>query len=292
MMNNKQKEQKQKGTKTMMNNKRIAKEIMLIARRISAYDDAKAALDFTAITEARKKFEDQYKSIYDQIKTFDSVVKDIKEKQKALEKELKTNFKVFDKETGVSELIKSAAESLAESMKIGKNMQSVISVLDGIQQGAVSAEKSIQPSYKAAFEILVSMLNGTEYEKYVVAVEGSLKKNIVKIETTNKLFDATAKSFDADFEAIYNERKKEWDERHPEKPLPELDKIKASTNTVRVAGIMSWFGDFTGWVAKKYKAVVNACSDLIKNLFSMQKDAERANSKLEELLKAAKKVKA
>lgn len=273
-----------------MENKIIARKIMLIAKSLISYDKAQIAQDVAAVKKAKDDFEKKHKSIYIQLEALQGEIDKIEERKKTLEKELKANFNIFDKEIGIKALSKQAASALAEGMKLGENMEEVIAALNSIQEGIASAEISQKPSYKAAWEVLISMLNGTEYDIYVKALDGLFKKNIAEIKTANKLFDSTANSFNGDFEKVYNERKKEWDARHPEKPMPELSKLSSSCNQIRVAGIMSWFGDFTGWITKKYHKIVDVCSSAIKNLFGLQKDTEKLNNKFEALLKAAKKV--
>ena len=188
---------------------------------------------------------------------------------------------------------KSGTDRCGEAIqKLGEDVTELVDYMNAIEQDMLRASKSENNSYKSAWEILVSCLTGTEFAKLANELSGMFKKNITEFKDAYGVFKVTAdKQFDAEFEKMYEERKKEWDARHPESPLPELKKLMASrTASVRIAGILDYFRDFGTWVSKAFKGLAGKFESWINGLRGLFDKTEKADRSAVELIEACKKA--
>ncbi|MBP5458660.1 MAG: hypothetical protein J6Y62_00585 [Clostridia bacterium] len=233
------------------------------------------------IMDGREKFETAHDLQMKKLEWLQSEIDRLTEEKKAIEKDLETEFKAFDKEEGVKKAQKAAAELLAELMAAGKPAATLIALLPKKAQEIMRASGSEQYSYKTMFETLVSMLNGTEYEKYVNLLKSTAKKNIAEFKATAYATVTSAKSFDAKLAEEYGARKEEWDKRHPEAPLPVLK----AASSMRTAGFKDAFIKVAGWVKDKFGKLMEALAGLVGKLTATKSVAVDSKKDLEKLCK-------
>lgn len=269
----------------------IARKIRKAAKILLSYseDDVQKKIkdNLKVVTEGRKKFEALLPELHSEYARLEESIRVLKEAQKGIEAKLKAEFKVFDKENGITAAGKIAATTLADIMATGEKVDDIIDSLDEVEKAIISADASQKPSYQGAFETLVSLLNGSEFEKYVTLIKGGFKKNIVEFEKAVGQTNISVKKFNDDYADEYEKRMKEWNERHPENPLPAL---KASKNE-RVAGLKDILGVLGGWVKQIFAKGCALLGDAMKNLIGMNKEVKDVNKGLDKILSAAKKIK-
>ena len=93
---------------------RVAKSLMAL----SADDEAKVMVDYKAFVDGKKKFEDAHKDLLKQANDLQKQIDELEEQKKALEATLKGEFKIFDKEVGITKTAKAAAGTLAVERKV------------------------------------------------------------------------------------------------------------------------------------------------------------------------------
>lgn len=269
----------------------IARKIRKAAKILLSYseDDVQKKIkdNLKVVTEGRKKFEALLPELHSEYARLEESIRVLKEAQKGIEAKLKAEFKVFDKENGITAAGKIAATTLADIMATGEKVDDIIDSLDEVEKAIISADASQKPSYQSAFETLVSLLNGSEFEKYVTLIKSGFKKNIVEFEKAVGQTNISVKKFNDDYMDEYEKRMKEWNERHPENPLPAL---KASKNE-RVAGLKDILGVLGGWVKQIFAKGCALLGDAMKNLISMNKEVKDVNKGLDKILSTAKKIK-
>lgn len=269
----------------------IARQLRNVAKTLIAYaeDDVQKKVkdNLKIVVEGRKKFEALLPELHSEYAKLEESIRVLKEAQKGIEAKLKAEFKVFDKENGITAAGKVAANTLADIMATGEKVDDIIDSLDEVERAIISADASQKPSYQSAFETLVSLLNGSEFEKYVTLIKSGFKKNIVEFEKAVGQTNISVKKFNDDYTEEYEKRMKEWNERHPENPLPSL---KASKNE-RVAGLKDILGVLGGWVKQIFAKGCALLGDAVKNLTSMNKEVKDVNKGLDKILSTAKKIK-
>lgn len=269
----------------------IARKIRKAAKILLSYseDDVQKKIkdNLKVVTEGRKKFEALLPELHSEYAKLEESIRVLKEAQKGIEAKLKAEFKVFDKENGITAAGKIAATTLADIMATGEKVDNIIDSLDEVEKAIISADASQKPSYQSAFETLVSLLNGSEFEKYVTLIKSGFKKNIVEFEKAVGQTNISVKKFNDNYMDEYEKRMKEWNERHPENPLPAL---KASKNE-RVAGLKDILGVIGGWVKQIFVKGCALLGDAMKNLIGMNKEVKDVNKGLDKILSAAKKIK-
>ena len=260
-----------------------------IAKVVMAYDAEDVKKQLKVVADKKKEFYNANAEITKQIDELQKQIDSLKEVKAGFEAKLKTNFKEFDKATGIRKAMLEAERTVNGYAKLGEDVTELVKYMDAIEADMMRASKSENNSYKSAWEILVSCLTGTEFVKLANALSGMFKKNIVEFKD---VFKVTAdKQFDAEFEKMYTERKEEWDSRHPDKPLPELKKLMASrTASVRIAGILDYFKDFGTWVSKAFSNLVNKVGSWINGLRGLFDQAEKADRSALELVSACQKA--
>lgn len=261
-----------------------------IARTVIAFDAEDIKKQLKVITEKKQAFYAANTEITKEIDELNKQIELLKTAKAEFEGKLKANFKEFDKATGIRKAMIEAEKTIGGYQKLGKDVTELVDYMNAIEQDMLRASKSENNSYKSAWEILVSCLTGTEFAKLANELSGMFKKNITEFKDAYGVFKVTAdKQFDEEFEKMYNERKKEWDARHPENPLPELKKLMASrTASVRIAGILDYFKNFTTWVSKKFKSLADKFTTWINGLRGLGDKIEKTDASCEELLKACK----
>ena len=277
---------------------RVAKSLMAL----SADDEAKVMVDYKAFVDGKKKFEDAHKDLLKQANDLQKQIDELEEQKKALEATLKGEFKIFDKEVGITKTAKAAAGTLADMLAAGEDMGNILSKLEEIE-GTVRAEKSQKPSYASAYKILCAMLNGSEFEKYVKLIEQGFAKNIVSFETTLGMSAIEVKRFDKGYEKEYNDKKQAWEERNPGKSSPfpvlkakymgEVSRTMKSASTgkkVVVAGIGDVFKAIKDWVMDLFSGVANAFKKVVGVFTKMSDDCKKISSFSKQLGKACDKV--
>lgn len=263
-----------------------------IAKTVMAFDSEDIKRQLKAIADRKKEFYDANKSIVGEIDELQRQIDLLKTAQKEFEGKLKANFKEFDKATGIRKAMLEAEKTIGGYQKLGQDVAELVDYMNAIEQDMLRASKSENNSYKSAWEILVSCLNGTEFFKFAQVLSGMFRKNITEFRDAYGVFKVTAdKQFDAEFEKMYGQRKKEWDERHPESPMPELKKLMASrTAGVRIAGILDYFKDFGTWVSKTFGRLVDKIGGWINALRAVGDQVEKTDRSCQELLDACKKA--
>lgn len=263
-----------------------------IAKTVMAFDSEDIKNQLKVITDRKKEFYDANREITSQIDELQKQIDLLKTAQKEFEGKLKSNFKEFDKATGIRKAMLEAERTIGGYQKLGEDVTELVDYMNAIEQDMLRASKSENNSYKSAWEILVSCLNGTEFAKFAQMLSGMFKKNITEFKDAYGVFKVTAdKQFDAEFEKMYEERKKEWNERHPESPMPELKSLMASrTASVRIAGILDYFKDFGTWISKTFRGLVDKIGKWINGLRGLNDQVEKTDRSCQELLAACKKA--
>ena len=279
----------------------IAKNLISIAHMIYAAkddtDDAKAAKSkieagLKVVSAGKAKFEAANKTIVDEIKRLEQAKKDLEAQQKTLTDALKEEFKKFDAENHITESAKTVSTVLSDLMSTGTNVTDLIASLGDAEKALVQAKESERPSYKGAYEMLVSMLNGSEFEKYVQLIEGGFKKNLVEVERAIGLTKTATASFNQDYKKEYEAHAVEWLARHPNNPLPKLKASAPVEGSVRTAGLISLLKEIGGWIKGVFSAAVGKLMTAIRNLAGMSRDMAQMNAFFGKVNRAAKAVKA
>ena len=263
-----------------------------IAKTVIALETEDIKKQLKVITDNKKEFYSANQEITKEIDELQRQIDALKVVQKGFEDKLKSNFKEFDKATGIRKAMLEAERTIGGYQKLGKDVTELVDYMNAIEQDMLRASKSENNSYKSAWEILVSCLTGTEFAKLANELSGMFKKNITEFKDAYGVFKVTAdKQFDAEFEKMYEERKREWDARHPESPLPELKKLMASrTASVRIAGILDYFKDFGTWVSKAFKGLAGKFESWINGLRGLFDKTEKADRSAVELIEACKRA--
>ena len=269
----------------------IARKIRNAAKILIGYaeDDVQKKIkdNLKIVVEGRKKFEALLPELHSEYARLEESIRVLKEAQKGIEAKLKAEFKTFDKENGITAAGKEAATTLANIMATGEKVDDIIDSLDDVEKAIISADASQKPSYQGAFETLVSLLNGSEFEKYVTLIKGGFKKNIVEFEKAVGQTNISVKKFNDSYADEYEKRMEEWNERHPENPLPPL---KASKNE-RTAGFKDILGVIGNWAKQLFAKGCALLGDAVKNFITMNKEVKDVNKGLDKILVAAKKIK-
>lgn len=261
----------------------IARKLIKIAKNLVALQENELEDIVSKISVGTKRWKELSKDISKDVADLQKQIDILTEQKELLEKKMKEQYKEFDKQVQMSKLMKEATEMVSSAMSLGENVDEMLQrVQEKVQDIDFKAEKSKQPSYKQAWALLVSTLNGTEYYKYVQKIEASFKKNIVDIKTGSDLIKGASKSWDKDFADFYNERKQKYDEEHPDKPMPSLPKASVESE-IRIAGIKDWFVGIGTWIAKQYKNVVSYVSNLIGKLSQTTREAQKGNIKIDQI---------
>lgn len=265
----------------------IAKELLRVAKTLLAFQgEEEVKKDLQKIKEAKKKWQDISKDFDANISELQKQIDALQKTKSAFQAQKKQQFKEFDKTAKVTQTLKGINATLTSAVRVGQSLDQLVSAVEQIDsEFSISSSKSKQPAYKQAWEVLVSTLTGSEYQKYVKRIQASFKKNIVEIKTGVDQMKSTAKSWDKDFEEFHRERKQEWDARNPNNPMPKL--VKAS---IRQAGFKDVIFGIGKWIRQKYKKLVGAFENILKNSFGMQKDLQNAEDRINEMIDCIKKV--
>lgn len=270
-----------------MNKKIIARELLRVAKSLIAFqgeEDVKK--DLQKIKEAKKKWQDISRDFDSNINELQKQIDALQKAKSEFQSKKKQQFKEFDKTAKVTQTLKGINATLTTAVRTGQSLDKLVSEVGQIDsEFSISSSKSKQPAYKQAWEVLVSTLTGSEYEKYVKRIQASFKKNIVEIKTGVEQMKSVAKSWDKDFEEFHNERKEEWDARNPNNPMPKL--VKASRREAGLKDIVLGIGK---WIRQKYKKLVDKFENILKNSFGMQKDLQNVEDRVNEILDCIKKV--
>ena len=236
------------------------------------------------VSEGKARFEGAHKTVLNTIGSLEKAKKEIDAQQKALEDVLKSDFAAFDKENHITEHAKAVSNTLADMMAMGENVQETLDSLGDAEKVLVNAKVSEKPSYKGAYEMLKSMLNGTEFQKYVDIVEGSFKKNIVEVERASHLTKTATNTFDSGYKKEFEKHAEEFAKRHPDAPRL---KLQASARLLRAGTLIDAIG---GWTRGVFSAAVSAMMEAAANLEAMENDIKAVNDYCDRLRKAAKEV--
>lgn len=270
-----------------MKKEKIAKELLRVAKQLIAFQGQEQVMkDLKKIEEAKKTWKQISKENDGNIAELQKQIDRLQKLKSQFEADKKQQFKEFDKTAKVTQTLKGINATLTTAVRTGENLDTLISSLDQIDsEFSISSSKSKQPAYKQAWEVLVTTLTGSEYEKYVKRIQASFKKNIVEIKTGVEEMKSVVKSWDKDFEEFHKERKEEWDARNPDNPMPKL--VKASK---REAGLKDVVFGIGKWVREKYQKMVGLFDKILRNSFGMQRDLQSMNDRVEEMITLVKKV--
>ena len=163
-----------------------------IARTVVAFDSEDIKKQLKVIADRKKEFYDANKSIVGEIDELQRQIDLLKTAQKEFEGKLKANFKEFDKATGIRKAMIEAEKTIGGYQKLGQDVAELVDYMNAIEQDMLRASKSENNSYKSAWEILVSCLNGTEFSKFAQMLSGMFKKNITEFKDAYGVFKVTA----------------------------------------------------------------------------------------------------
>lgn len=284
-----------------MRNRKTAEQLVRLARKLRAGrkvsknvraftpDDVNMVKAGIAVVAKRKsEFNKVHKQIISEVDSLEKQIAVLEEQKKELEKKLGADYKAFDKEHGVTKAGKVAAEVLNRLQSTNDNVAQFLANLTSAEKAMIRESKSEKPSYKGAYETLVSLLNGTEWESYCKLIEGGFKKNVAEFESAAWETKICVKSFDKEYEEKYNERKEVWDERNPSNPLP---KLKASRRGLRTAGLASIIEIIGGWMTKLFAKATAKLKNCVANFKGMILSITDFDKSLEKGIAAAKAVK-
>lgn len=265
----------------------IARELLRVAKSLIAFQGQEQVMkDLKKIQEAKKAWKDICKENDGNIAELQKQIDILQQLKSKFEADKKQQFKEFDKTAKVTQTLKGINATLTTAVRTGQSLDTLVSSLDQIDdEFSISSSKSKQPAYKQAWEVLVSTLTGSEYEKYVKRIQASFKKNIVEIKTGVEQMKSVAKSWDKDFEEFHKERKEEWDARNPDNPMPKL--VKASRREAGFKDIVVGVGK---WIRQKYNKMISIFDKILRNSFGMQKDLQSVEDRTNEVIALVKKV--
>ena len=265
----------------------MAKQLLRIAKNLVAYDESKIKSQFEKIRVAKEKWINLSSQNDRNIDELQRQIDQLQSIKAQIEKKRKQQYSIFDKQVGVSVTLKSITDALAQAMRLGQNIDGLVQQLSRMDEDfVINAHQSQKPAYKAAWEILVSTLTGTEYEKLVKLLQVSFSKNLVQISSCVDLMKKSSKSFNIDIEKQYEERVEQWNKRNPNNPLPK--KLKAS---IKTAGVKDILFDIGSWITKTYKEVINKFQKVLSNILGWNSKAQKTNQKLKDLVNMVKNLK-
>lgn len=271
----------------------VAKELMKIARELQAvdrraFDEDEIRASAEALVKGVEDFKRKYEGLYDQIDELKAMEKDLANKRSFLEKELKGHYKDFSKNTGLDKVSKNFKIATNEAIVTKRMLYDIIAIFKTIDGAKIEDKISTQPAYKAFVNVLIALLNESEHKKYVQMLEGLFNKLIVDFDFGEKQFNITIKAFDEEVTKVYNEARLRWNERHPENPLPEIEKLASQKKYA--TGMLDYIKDFGGWVKKTFGKLADAFSSLASRLADYFSVSSKLNDKLDEVYAAAKKL--
>lgn len=263
------------------------------ATRINAFDEdevVKANECLAKIDEAKRFFEEQYKDQLDKVARLDRAIAKLTADRKALEKELKGEFKAFDQQFDATGAIEDLTEMVARIQANGEGTEKFLASLDAARANLIKVKDSRNMAYKGAYETMVSMLNKTEYAKWFDLLARGAHKAIASIEVAVGMVDGETKAFAQKYLDEYRESVKEWNERNPDKPLPLQPKASVAPRVARAmrkAGFGSLLTTIWGWVKGLFTTCMDKLHNAINALFGLEKDYDKADGILAQLTKAA-----
>lgn len=257
-----------------------AMKILAAESKASESDIKKIQNGIKIVVAARKNFENVHSEIFSQIDSLKKTKDEIDETIKGLEKELKGEFKEFDKMNGITEAGKASARTLASLMSLGESADALLEGLEDSEKSMIRASESQQPSYKSAFELLCTLLNGTEYEVYGKLIMDGFKKIIVEFEKASYQVNIEAKDFPEEYKQKYKERQDALNARRPDAPLKDL---KASSWDSIVASLASW-------IKSKFSKIAYALKSATMKLLGIPDQSKEIASYFNKITKVCNKI--
>lgn len=232
-----------------MNNVKVAKELIKMAKSLIAFDGDKDAVAIqTKLDDLYNQFET---NLSERVKAFH----DAEAQFEVAKQAMKDAYSAFDKDTGWSKMMKACSEEIAAFQKAGGDIGKIQSKFK------IASAKSKQPSYKEWLELVATTFNNAEFDKYMKLLE-VFKKNTVTLSNGLDMADAKFKEWDDEMVKLYEERGKK---------APKASKTAAVKDVV----------DFAKNICKK---LASAFEKLVKSFDNSKDKMEEQSKKIAKLL--------